>query len=150
MKEIYNVPLTKIYQKTQEVMQLKTDKVSSPQDALSILGPLIGNTDREHFVVIALNTKYKPVNVEIAHIGALNTSVVHPREIFKGAILSNAAAILIAHNHPSQHLQPSPEDIEVTQRLVDAGILIGIAVIDHLIINNTNEYYSMKEFLHIK
>lgn len=149
MTEAYSVPLTKIYQKTERTIQLESEHVKSPKDAINILGPLIGQADRENFVVISLNTKYKPVNVEITSVGSLSSSLIHPRETFKGAILSNAAAILVAHNHPSQQIKASDEDIQVTKRLVEAGELLGIDVLDHLIINDKHEYYSMKEFSHI-
>ena len=73
--------------------------------------------DREHFVVLCLNVKNQPTHINIAHIGSLNASVVHPREVFKPAILANAASIMVFHNHPSGNPEPSPEDIEVTHRL---------------------------------
>lgn len=149
MEHINPIPIIKIYQKPHDTVKLPIDSVKSPEDGVKAVSPLIAHTDREHFVVICLNTKNKILHMEVAHIGALNTCFVHPREIFKGAILANAAAIVVAHNHPSQIITPSEEDIKMTQRLSKVGDLIGIDLLDHLIINNQGEYYSMKEFSHI-
>lgn len=149
MKLTHSIPIIKIHQNSHDTVESPFDFIKSPEDGLAAVAPLIAHTDREHFVVICLNTKNKIMNMEVTHIGSLNSCVVHPREIFKGAILSNAAAIVVAHNHPSQNVAPSEEDIKITQRLAEAGELIGIELLDHLIINNNNEYYSMKEFNHI-
>lgn len=140
------IPLNRIYQKAIEQLNITHDKITSPEMGLSVVQPLIADTDREHFTVISLGTKNQILNIEIAHIGTLNNCAVHPREIFKNAILSNAAAIFIAHNHPSQNIQPSNEDRSFTKRLVDSGEILGIEVLDHIIINNNNEFYSMKAF----
>lgn len=89
--------------------------------------------DREHFLVVSLDTKNQPVSVNVCHIGSLNASLVHPREVLKVAILSNAAAVMVGHNHPSGNTEPSREDIEVTKRLKEACELMGIHLLDHLI-----------------
>ncbi|WP_271400350.1 JAB domain-containing protein [Salinicoccus roseus] len=137
--------MIRICQKTISTIKSSTGFIRSPEEGLNIVQNLISDSDREHFIVIALNTKNQPTSMEIAHIGSLNTCVVHPREIFKSAILSNAACIFLAHNHPSQNTSPSTEDITMTKRLVEAGNLLGIEVIDHIIVNNNDEYFSMKE-----
>ena len=118
--------------------------VKSPADAFKIFSDFIGSADRELFVVACLNTKNEIVNISVVHIGSLNASVVHPREVFKTAILSNSASIICAHNHPSGHPDPSREDIEVTKRLAEAGKILGIELLDHVIIGD-NKYYSLKE-----
>ena len=110
-----------------------------------IASRFIGNDDREVFFVMCLNTKNHVVAVHRCHVGSLNASIVHPREVFKSAILNNAASIIVAHQHPSGDTTPSMEDINVTKRLVEAGKLLGIEVLDHLIVNNTNSYTSLKE-----
>ena len=92
--------------------------------------------DREHFVVILLDRKNAPIGINTVSIGSLTASVVHMRETFKAAILANAAAILCGHNHPSGDPEPSREDRALTKRLVDAGKLLGIAVVDHLIVGD--------------
>jgi len=96
--------------------------------------PLLDGLDREHFVVLALDARNRPIGANTVSIGSLSASLVHPREIFKFAILANASSIILAHNHPSGDTAPSRDDIELTRRLVDAGTLIGIEVLDHLVI----------------
>lgn len=147
MKTTISIPINRIFQKSVQEVTVETNKLQSPRDGADMVRELISDTDREHFVVLSLNTKYEVTSIEIAHIGSLNTCIVHPREVFKNAILSNSAAIFIAHNHPSsQDLKPSEEDITMTQRLIKVGDIIGIDVLDHIIVNNKNEYYSMKSF----
>lgn len=109
-------------------------KIRSPQDANELLSKFLGLVDREHFLVMCLDTKNQPTCIQTVHIGSLNSSIVHPREVFKTAILSNSASIIVAHNHPSNVTTPSSEDIEVTNRLKEAGTIIGIDLLDHLII----------------
>ena len=103
----------------------------------------IGCRDREHLISIGLNTKGKINFFEINHIGSLNISVLHPREIFKNAIISNCSSLIIAHNHPSGDLKPSEEDIETTKIMVEAGKILGIEFIEHLIVSDSN-FYSMR------
>ncbi len=99
-------------------------------------------------VVIALDTKAQPNSISTCSMGTLNASLVHPREVFKSAILSNAHSILLAHNHPSGDPTESMEDIKITERLVEAGKIIGISVLDHIIVGDGN-YISLKEKGHI-
>ena len=119
-------------------------RITSPGDAVSLFRDYMGDLDREHFVLMGLNMKNEPVVLETVHIGSLSASIVHPREVFKSAILSNAACIMVCHNHPSDDCEPSGEDVSVTERLVQAGDLIGIPLLDHLIIG-TEGYVSLKE-----
>jgi len=118
--------------------------ITCPNDALALLQPRMQLLDREHFVVVSLTTKNRVISIETVSIGSLNSSLVHPREIFKNAIRLSAAAIILAHNHPSGDPNPSREDLEVTKRLVEAGKLIGIEVLDHIIIG-VDAYTSFKE-----
>ena len=101
--------------------------------------------DREVFFVMCLNTRNNVVAVHRCHVGSLNASLVHPREVFKSAILNNAASVIVAHQHPSDDITPSKEDINVTKRLVEAGKLLGIEVLDHLVVNSDNGFTSLKE-----
>ncbi len=103
----------------------------------------IGNKKEEHFMILYFDTRNKLVNEEIS-IGTLNASLVHPREVFKKAIKDNVAQIIIAHNHPSGDSKPSEEDMSTTKRLIEAGKLVGISIIDHLIITSGG-YFSFKE-----
>ena len=118
--------------------------IKSPDDAYKIFSDFVGNADREMFVVACLNTKNEITNISVVHVGSLNASVVHPREVFKTAILSNSASIICAHNHPSGHPEPSREDVEVTKRLAEAGRILGIELLDHIIVGD-ERYYSLKE-----
>lgn len=110
--------------------------IRSPKDAASFLMPEIGSLQQEHFVALYLNVKNQVIHKQTIFIGSLNSSIVHPREIFKEAVKRSAASIICAHNHPSGNATPSPEDIEVTKRLQEAGFIIGIELIDHIIIGD--------------
>lgn len=118
--------------------------ISAPEDVRIMIKDLIGSNDREYFGVVCIDTKNQPTHISIVSVGTLNSSMVHPREVFKAAILSNSASIIIFHNHPSGNTNPSNTDIEITKRLVDAGEIIGIKVIDHVIVSD-ERYLSMKE-----
>lgn len=118
-------------------------KVSHPGDAARLCEP-IQQKDREAFWSVYLDARNYVSGVEEISVGTLNSSLVHPREIYKGAILSNAAGIIVAHNHPSGDLRPSKEDKEVTKRLVEAGNLMGIKLLDHLILGG-GRYSSLRE-----
>ncbi|MED4851779.1 DNA repair protein RadC [Caldifermentibacillus hisashii] len=118
--------------------------IRSPKDGYQLLKQFLAERDREHFIVVSLDTKNQPVSINVCHIGSLNASIVHPREVMKSAILSNAASIIVGHNHPSGKAEPSREDIEVTKRLVEAGKIIGIEVLDHIIVGDET-FTSLKE-----
>ncbi|WP_281364142.1 RadC family protein [Thermoactinomyces mirandus] len=118
--------------------------IRSPQDAARFVMEELRFQKQEHFVCLFLNTKYQVIGKQCIFKGSLNASVVHPREIFHEAIRNSAAAIICVHNHPSGDPTPSPEDLEVTERLIEAGRLLGIELIDHLIIGDQS-YMSMRE-----
>lgn len=99
---------------------------------------------REHFYVFLLDTQNRIIERETVSIGTLNASLIHPRECFRTAIVKSAASVIFVHNHPSGGLEPSTEDIHVTKRLVDAGKLLGIAVLDHVIVT-VDSYTSFRE-----
>lgn len=109
--------------------------VRFPQDAVDVAQRLIGAKDREHFIALHLDASHRVVSSETVAIGSLTTAQVHPREVFKAAILSNAAAIIVAHNHPSGSTEPSQADRLVYERLRDAGKLLGIPLLDFLIVS---------------
>lgn len=102
--------------------------VNSPQDVYDLLIDMT-LLDREKFVVVMLNTKNHVIAVDTVSIGTLNSSLIHPREVFKSAIKRSANSVIVSHNHPSGDSTPSNEDLKVTRRLVDAGKLIGIEVV---------------------
>lgn len=118
--------------------------IKSPEDAYKLISKFLGELDREYFLVVCLDTKNQPTAINVCHIGNLNSSIVHPREVLKPAILSNSASIIVAHNHPSGDPTPSREDIEVTKRLKKSGLIIGINLLDHLIICSTS-FVSLKQ-----
>jgi len=121
-------------------------RVVSPSDAAELVREFLEDSDREKFVVAYLNTKNEPTAIHTVSIGTVNSSLVHPREVMKGAILSNATSIILSHNHPSgSNVKPSDEDVKITKRLVEAGKLIGIEIIDHVIIGHDGRYFSFKE-----
>ncbi|TWH82570.1 JAB domain-containing protein [Sedimentibacter saalensis] len=119
--------------------------INSPEIAAELGRKFIENSDREELIVCCLDTKNQPLSISVASIGSLNSSIVHPREVFKVAVLSNAASIIVFHNHPSGDTSPSTEDISVTNRLKEAGNIIGIKLIDHIIIGSDGRYTSLKE-----
>jgi DNA repair protein RadC len=98
---------------------------------------------KEHFVSLHLDSKNRIICFETTSVGSMCASIVHPREVFKSALLSSAAAVLFVHNHPSGDPTPSREDLEITQRLKDAGELLGIRELDHVIIGSEGRYYSL-------
>jgi len=98
--------------------------------------------EKEHFIVFGLNIRYKIKFIDIVAIGSLTETVTHPREVFRLAIIRNCAAILMAHNHPSGDPGPSIQDRQLTERLVDAGDLLGIPVLDHIVVGREGKYYS--------
>jgi len=100
--------------------------------------------NKEVFVGFYLDSQSKVISREIISIGILNSVIVHPREIFRTAIIRNANAIIVAHNHPSGNLEPSAEDIEITKKLRQSGDIIGIKLFDHVIVSNAG-YYSFSE-----
>lgn len=124
--------------------KIEKKQILSSKDASIVLENDLRGLDKEHFIILMLNTKNFLLGVETVSIGSLNSSIVHPRELFKSAINKSAAAIILAHNHPSGDATPSREDIEVTKRIKSGGQLLGIDVIDHIIIGD-NSYYSFKE-----
>lgn len=119
-------------------------KITSPQDIADLLMEEMQYLKQECFKIILLDTKNKVIKVEGISVGILNASLVHPREVFVKAIRQHSAAIVLAHNHPSGDPEPSAEDKNITKRLCDAGELLGIAVLDHIIIGR-GTYLSFKQ-----
>lgn len=109
-------------------------KISSPQDIADIFVPLLRDDVKEKFIVVCLNSANRIIKHEIISVGNLNSSVVHPREIFKVAIDNSSASIILIHNHPSGNPEPSNEDIQITKKVVESGKILDIPVFDHLII----------------
>lgn len=116
---------------------------TSVASAYQLVRPFIEEKDREHLVVVGLNTKHEPLIINLVHIGTVNQSIAEPRDIFKPVLLSNSTRYIVAHNHPSGDTTPSTQDKLLTKKLKAAGELLGIELLDHLIIGG-NCYYSFK------
>ncbi len=119
-------------------------KITSPEDLAEIFIPLLRDEIKEKFLIVCLNSSNQIIKYKIISIGNLNSSIVHPREVFKVAIENNSANIFLIHNHPSGNKEPSKEDINITKRLVEAGNIFDIKVLDHLIIAG-DSYTSLTE-----
>jgi len=117
--------------------------ICCPEDSLPFLWD-IRTKDKEHFVCLYLNARNHLIHKEIISIGSLSASIVHPREVFSVAIKHCAASIILGHNHPSTDVSPSKDDLELTRRLKNAGEILGIEVIDHIIVSE-NDFTSVKE-----
>ncbi len=118
--------------------------LSSPREVAEYLKERLGREKKEHFISIMLDSQNSLIDIKEISIGILNSSIVHPREVFEPAIKQLAAHLILAHNHPSGDLEPSIEDIKVTQRLSSAGEITGIDIIDHIIVSSKG-YVSLKE-----
>ncbi len=111
-------------------------EIRGPEDVASLLASEMAHLDREHLRVVLLDTKNRVAAVETVTVGGLDSSAVHPREVFKASIRRSAAAIILAHNHPSGDPTPSPQDVRATRRMIRAGKILGIEVLDHIIIGS--------------
>ena len=118
--------------------------IKTPDDVAALLLPRFRYESREHFLAVLLSTKNHILKTAVISIGSLNASIVHPRELFREAINCRAASVILAHNHPSGDPTPSPEDVALTRKLVEAGSLLDIPVLDHLILGD-GKYISLKE-----
>jgi DNA repair protein RadC len=118
--------------------------IRSPQDVSKLVMEDLRYLHQEHFVCLFLNTKNAVIGRETLSVGSLNATLVHPRELFRAAIKKSSAAVICVHNHPSGDPTPSTEDIQLTHRLVEAGKIIGISLLDHIIIGD-RKFISMKE-----
>ena len=115
---------------------LSRRRVDSPGDVARLLLPAMRDLDREHFVAVLLTTKNQVIDVVTVSIGSLSASLVHPREVLKPAVQASAAAVVVAHNHPTGNPEPSREDLEFTRRLRQCSELLGIRLLDHVIIGD--------------
>lgn len=141
MRRLNVVTLKMVREKT---FPYETNTIRSPYDVVNLAKEYIGDADREQLALLCLDTKNKICALHTISIGNLNSSIVHPRECFKVAIMSNAASIILFHNHPSGNCEPSREDLDVTKRIKEVGQLLGIELLDHLIVSDRS-HYSMKE-----
>ena len=142
-KVCYELRIVKVGKVCEPLTSDADKKIITPEGALYWFEPF-RNADQEHFVCMSLNGAGQVMNTRVITIGLLNHSLVHPREVFRGAIMDNAASIIVCHNHPSGCLEPSSQDIAITRQLAEAGNVVGIQLLDHIIVTKTG-HYSMKE-----
>lgn len=138
----------KLVKEKSPLYDLQTKKIGSPEEVHRAINEIVHLEEypKEIFGILSLSTKNEIIGVHIIHMGSLNASVVHPREVFQHAILNNAASIIAFHNHPSGDPTPSREDIEVTKRLDEGGKILGIQVLDHIISGGySGRFVSLKE-----
>ena len=109
-------------------------EIRGPDDVVKLVGRKLRKEAREHFLVLLLNARHEVMGQETVSVGSLNASIVHPREVFRPAVVAAAAATVLVHNHPSGDPEPSEEDLSITKRLVQVGELLGISVLDHVIV----------------
>lgn len=120
--------------------------INSSRDVFDLLGAEMSGLDREQVRAILLDARNNIIDTEVVSIGSLNSSVAHPREIFKAAITNSAASIILVHNHPSGDATPSPEDMALTKRLIQVGALVGIDLLDHVVIGD-GAFCSIRELV---
>ena len=119
-------------------------KIQSPKDVFEILKNDLGEKKTEHFRILSLDSRNQIISIDEISVGTVNANLLHPREVFKTAIQNLSVSIILAHNHPSGDSEPSKADIKITKRIKEAGKIIGIEILDHIIITKTN-FFSFKE-----
>jgi DNA repair protein RadC len=146
MKRI-NILTVKQVKESGKLYELDTKVVRSPQDAEKIIQTVLdlNSEAKEKFGILTLNTKNEVNGIHVLFIGSLNSSIVHPRDVFQACLLNNAASFVAFHNHPSGNPDPSKEDIAVTKRLDEAGKILGIECLDHIITGSEGRFVSLKE-----
>lgn len=123
--------------------------INTPEDVVDLCAVQLRGLDREHFWSLALNIKNRLLKMSEVSVGSLNASIVHPRELFKDAVKASAASVVVVHNHPSGDATPSGADIQLTRRLVKAGDILGIDVLDHVVIGDGGEFASLRDLGHM-
>ncbi len=118
----------------------KRPKISGMDDVVNAVKPMIADANKEFFLALYLNTKNGIIKQEVISVGSLNANIVHPREVFRTVCMVSASSIIVAHNHPSGDPTPSREDIEITKKLAEAGKMMGIELLDHVIIGHDRNY----------
>jgi len=132
-KVVCETPVYKVILVQDSAVPVANKYIRAPEDATKIINGYLQGADREHFVGLYLNSANALIAIHTVSVGTLNSSLVHPREVFKLALMVNAASVIVAHNHPSGNAEPSQEDLAVTKQLVEAGKILGIPIHDHII-----------------
>ena len=141
----YRIPRYKISMIRDGSVCAERRTITRSNDLLPILCKYFAHHDREEMLCVLLDAKHKIIGLHTVSIGSMSYAIVHPRETFKAAIVSNCAAVILAHNHPSGDPTPSQEDRQLTTRLKDCGALLGIPVLDHLVIGDEGHYHSFSD-----
>ncbi|MBC8526014.1 MAG: DNA repair protein RadC [Candidatus Cloacimonetes bacterium] len=134
----------KLGEKSEIQIKKYGEKIEGPESVFKLLRNEIGNKKKESFYILSLTTRNNLIGVDKVSTGTLSASLAHPREVFLPAIKNSASTVIIVHNHPSGDTQPSEDDLEITKRLVEAGKILGIEVVDHIIVAKNN-YFSFKD-----
>jgi len=132
------------------IVKARKQTITNPQNVYDVLSKVLNSENevdrmKEHFWILGLNTRNIIQYIDLVSLGTLHASLVHPREVFRFAIMKAISSLVIAHNHPSGDPEPSEEDLKITMRLIDAGKIIGIELLDHIIIGNDSNFHSFKE-----
>jgi len=143
--KVFQTPIYKVMLVHESSVTVEKRQINNPTDVAKIVIDYLRGVDREHFVGLYLNSANRLIGMHTISIGILNSSLVHPREVYKLAYLMNAASVIISHNHPSGNIEPSSEDLAITRQLVDAGKILGIPLHDHVIVSELNGYTSFAE-----
>ena len=141
----YRIPVLKVSLVRESTASTEYRRLESPFAAAEVLRGYLADADREHCVALLLDTRNRLIGLHTISVGTLNSSMVHPRETFKAAILLGAAGIILGHNHPSGDPDPSQEDKTLTWRMKEAGQLLGIPVLDHVIIGDEQRFASLTQ-----
>lgn len=141
------VDIVSVYMVKERSVMYQSQYITCSRDVVNMVNEHLkmDKLDREGFVIIAVDAKCRPTHISIISTGSLTASIVHPREVFKVAIMSNAHSIIVVHNHPSGNAEPSSEDYQITKRLKEVGLIMGIPLIDHIVIGECGDYVSLKE-----
>lgn len=142
---MYRIPKVKISMVRESSVASEYKVVTTSVQANSIIRTMLEDNDREEFIVLLLDAKHKVSAVHSVSVGTLTVTIVHPREVYKAAILANSASIILAHNHPSGDPTPSQEDRILTKRLCEAGKILGIKVLDHIVMGEAGRFYSFAD-----
>lgn len=141
----HSIPIYKLRLVRDHVAVFPEPALDMPKACAAFFGKLIGGADREHFAALFLDALNKPTGATIVGIGTLTETRLHVREVFKGAVVANAHKVVVAHNHPADCPTPSADDLRCTKSLVEAGKLLGIPVVDHIIVTPSGAFRSMCE-----
>ena len=140
----YDIPIYQVQLVRESSVTVERNSILRPIDAYNIAREHYKTLDREMFSVMMLDAKNKVIGINTVSVGSLSASIVHPREVFKPCILSNAASVILLHNHPSGDPTPSQNDLEITRKLHDVGYILGVNIRDHIILGD-EVFFSFRE-----